>query len=85
MTDEKLGAKPEPEIEPAEPSPGGADAIDEVAPFAGDDRAPLGRDLHPDLNPEAEDQVPDEIAESEEKQQEGEGDGASEPEKEDPA
>lgn len=85
MTDEKLGAQPDPEIEPAESNPGGADAINEDAPFAGDEREPLGRDLHPDLNPEVEDHVPDEISEPEDKQQEGEGDGASKPEKEDPA
>ena len=85
MTDEKLGAQPDPEIEPAESNPGGADAINEATPFAGDEREPLGRDLNPDLNPEVEDHVPDEISEPEDKQQEGEGDGASKPEKEDPA
>ncbi len=84
MSDEKLGAQPEPEIEPAEPNPGGADAINKDAPFAGDERAPLIRDLHPDHNPEVEDHVPDEISMSEDKKQEGEGDGASEPEKEEP-
>ena len=79
-----LGEKPEPEIEPAEPNPGGADAINEDAPFAGDERSTLGRDLDPELNPEVEDHVPDEITMPEDKQQEGEGDGASDPDKEDP-
>lgn len=84
MSDEKLSEKPDPEVEPAEPNPGGADAIDEVTSFAGDDRQPLGRDLNPELNPEVEDHVPDEVSELEDKKQEGEGDGASEPEKEPP-
>ena len=85
MSDEKLGEKPETEIEPPEPNPGGADAINNDTPFAGDEPAVLVRDLDPALNPEAEDHVPDEIFESEDKKQEGEGDGASDPEKEDPA
>lgn len=85
MMDEKLGEMPEPDIEPAEPNPGGADAVNDDAPFAGDQRSSLVRDLDPDLNPEVEDHVPDEITMPEDKQQEGEGDGASEPEKEDPA
>ena len=85
MSDEKLGERPEPESEPAEPNPGGVDAINDDAPFAGDQRATLGRDLHPDNNPEVEDHLPDELTDPEDKQQEGEGDGASEPEKEDPA
>ena len=85
MSEEKLGEMPEPEIEPAEPNPGGADAINEDVPFAGDEPANLSHDLHPDKNPGVEDHVPDEIRESEDKQQEGESDGASDPEKEDPA
>ena len=85
MSEEKLGAMPEPEVEPAEPNPGGADSINADAPFAGDQRANLGRDLDPELNPEVEDHVPDEITMPDDKKQEGEGDGASEPEKEDPA
>ena len=85
MSDEKLGSMPEPEIEPAEPNPGGADAINDNAPFAGDERSMLGRDLDPELNPEVEDHVPDEITMPEDKQQEGEGDGASNPQEEDPA
>lgn len=85
MTDEKLGDMPEPEIEPAEPNPGGVDAINDNAPFAGDERSMLGRDLDPEQNPEVEDHVPDEITMPDDKQQEGEGDGASEPEREEPA
>ncbi|MGZ5405496.1 MAG: hypothetical protein ACXWDL_12660 [Nocardioides sp.] len=84
MSDEKLSDKPEPEIEATEPSPGGADAIDEVPSLAGDERAPISRDLNPEQNPGVEDHIPDEIAALEDKKQEGEGDGASEPEKEPP-
>ena len=84
MSDEKLGPKPEPEAEAPALNPGGADAINADAPFEGDERANLGRDLNPELNPEVEDQVPDEITDLEDKQQEGEGDGATTPEKEDP-
>ena len=84
MSDEKLSDKPEPEIEPTEAHPGGADAIDEVTSFAGDERTLLGRDLNPEQNPGVEDHVPDEVTELEDKKQEGEGDGASEPEKEPP-
>ena len=70
MVEEKLGPMPEPETEPAEVNPGGADAINEDAPFAGDEPEVLGRDLHPELNPEVEDHVPDEIGELDDKQQE---------------
>lgn len=84
MNDDKLGPMPDPVIEPAEENPGGADAINEDAPFSGGQPAVLGHDLHPDDNPGTEDTVPDEISAPEDKQQENEGDGASEPEKEDP-
>jgi hypothetical protein len=70
---EKLGPMPDPEAEPAEANPGGADAINEDAPFAGDETENLGRDLHPDLNPEVEDHVPDEISEPDDKRQEPNG------------
>ena len=85
MPDSDLGPMPEPETEPAPENPGGADAINDDAPFAGDEREVLGRDLHPQRNPQVEDHVPDEITELEDKQQEGDGDGASNPQEEDPA
>ena len=75
MVEDKLGPMPEPETEHAEANPGGADAINDDAPFAGDEPDNLGRDLHPDLNPEVEDHVPDEIVEPDDKQQEPTGDG----------
>lgn len=84
MSNEKLGPMPEPEVESAALNPGGVDAINEDAPFEGDEPATLGRDLDPELNPEVEDHVPDEITDPEDKKQEGEGDGASKPEEEEP-
>jgi len=84
MSDEKLSPQPDPEIEPSEPNPGGADAIDEVTSYAGDDREPLGRDLTPELNPEVEDHVPDEVSELEDKKQEVEVNAAAAPEREPP-
>lgn len=84
MTDSDLGPMPEPETEPAPENPGGADAINDDAPFAGDESAVLGRDLNPELNPQVEDHMPDELSEPEDKQQEGESDGSSNPKEEDP-
>jgi hypothetical protein len=75
MVEDKLGPMPVPETEPAEANPGGADAINEDAPFTGDEPENLGRDLHPDLNPEVEDHVPDELTQPDDKQQEPTGDG----------
>ena len=82
---DNLGPMPEPEVEPAPENPGGADAINDKAPFAGDERGKLARDLDPEDNPEVEDHVPDEITAPDDKQQEGESDGASDPEREEPA
>jgi hypothetical protein len=85
MSEDKLGPMPEPETEPAPENPGGADAINEDAPFAGDQPGPYGRDLHPDNNPQVEDRVPDEIGEPDEKQQEPDEDsGTAEPTNEEP-
>ena len=81
MSDEKLGPMPDPEVESAPENPGGADAINEDAPFAGDERT-LGHGLHPDDNPGVEDHVPDEIREMDDKSQEPRGDS---PEREEPA
>lgn len=85
MSEEKLGPMPEPRVESAPENPGGVDAINADAPFAGDQRGPYGRDLDPDRNPEVEDQLPDDIRQMDRKAQEGTGNGASEPEKEDQA
>lgn len=78
MENEKLGPMPEPEAEPGETNPGGADAINEDAPFAGDES--IGRDLDPDRNPQIEEHVPDEVTDPDAKQQEPADDESSETE-----
>lgn len=83
MTDEKLGPMPEPEVESAPENPGGVDAINDDAPFAGDQSGPFIRDLQPEQNPEVEDHVPDEIRMPDDKQQEGDEDQSG-PENEEP-
>ena len=79
MPQEDLGPKPEPEIEPGEPNPGGVDAIpadDEVLPA----------DLSVEANPAVdEDAAPDEIQETEDTSTEGtedSGDGDAPPQEE---
>ena len=76
MSDDDLGAKPEPQTQPPEHFPGGADAIEEDGKY-GDNGAdgdapgaPATRDLQPDANPAVEDAMPEEIAEGDDKQQE---------------
>lgn len=76
MTD--LGPKPEPQIEPGEPNPGGVDAID-----GGDDGEPTVPDLGPERNPAVEDKAPDEIR-HETNEDDPSSDGASEPERDAP-
>ncbi len=67
MTDSNLGPAPEPEIEPGEPHPGGADAVDGGDGVDGDfaEPDPASRDLDPDKNPAVEDALPDEMTETE--------------------
>ena len=82
-----LGEKPRAEAEDPEPNPGGPDAINDDAPFQGDDPTPLGHDLDPEDNPAVEDEMPDEVTEPEDKQQEPEGDDSgdtTDPKEEDP-
>jgi hypothetical protein len=74
-----LGPKPEPEIEPGEPNPGGVDAIEE------EDLPPAVPNLSPDRNPAVEDHAPDELSEPDDTENEASTDGASEPTKESPA
>ena len=62
-----LGPQPDPVIEPGEPNPGGADAIDDTP------NPPLSRDLDPDNNPMA-DEAPDEVTEADDKSQAPDGD-----------
>ena len=76
-----LGEQPTPEIEPAEPPPGGVDAVED-AEYEPD---PLVPDLTGVGNVAARDEVPDEITEPDETDEGPTSDGASEPEKEAPA
>jgi hypothetical protein len=68
MSDDDLGAKPEPDTQPPELFPGGADAVDDSRKYR--ESNPATRDLNPAENPAVEDALPDEIAEGDEKQQE---------------
>lgn len=67
MPDERLPPKPEPEIEPGEPPPGGVDAVSGGDGVDGEfsEPNPASRDLHPDQNPAVEDAMPDEMTETE--------------------
>jgi hypothetical protein len=76
-----LGEQPKPEIEPAEPAPGGVDAIEESS-F---DEPPVVPDLSRVGNQQAKDEMPEELTEPDETDDEPSSDGASEPEKEAPA
>jgi hypothetical protein len=76
MSDNEIGDKPEPQTQPPEHFPGGADAIEENGKY-GDNGAdgdapgaPATRDLQPEDNPAVEDAMPEEIAEGDDKQQE---------------
>ena len=82
-----LGPMPVPEIEPGEPNPGGADALQE-------DPESLGEipDLTPEENPALEERAPEtvkqEVSDSEDtstQATESTGGGDSDPEKESPA
>lgn len=73
-----LGEQPTPEIEPAEPPPGGVDAVEE----AEYEPEPLVPDLNGVGDPVVKDVVPDEITEPDETDEGAANDGASEPEKE---
>jgi hypothetical protein len=81
----ELGDQPTPEIEPAEPNPGGVDAID------GEDSQtmPVVPDLsladNPAVDDAASDELVEELGQPEETEDGASTDGASEPEKEAPA
>jgi len=76
-----LGEQPTPEIEPADPPPGGVDAIEESEL----DEPPRVPDLTQVGNLRSPDDLPDEITEPEDTDDGAATDGASEPEKEEPA
>ncbi|GEP37614.1 hypothetical protein NPS01_12770 [Nocardioides psychrotolerans] len=62
-----LGPKPDAQIEPGEPNPGGVDATPNSDGVDGEaaDGQPLGRDAEPEDNPAVEDALPDEVKEGE--------------------
>jgi hypothetical protein len=76
-----LGEQPIPEIEPAEPPPGGVDAVED-AEYAVD---PVVPDLTGLGNSPAKDDEPDELTQPEDTDGGASSDGASEPETEEPA
>ena len=62
MPTDDLGPKPEPQIEPGEPNPGGVDAVDaEDAETDG----PIIPNLPTDKNPAVDDAAPDEMKQGE--------------------
>jgi hypothetical protein len=73
-----LGEQPTPEIEPAEPPPGGVDAVEESQFEA----PPLVPDLTKVGNERSKDEIPDAITETEDPDEGATSDGASAPEKE---
>jgi hypothetical protein len=76
-----LGEQPQPEIEPADPPPGGVDAVEDQQYTT----PPVVPDLTGVGNTPSKDEVPDELSEPEETEDGASSDGASEPEKEAPA
>jgi hypothetical protein len=76
-----LGEQPKPAIEPAEPPPGGVDAVEERE-YAPD---PVVPDLIGIGNEPAKDEMPTELTEPDDTDDGASSDGVSEPEKESPA
>jgi hypothetical protein len=76
-----LGEQPSPESEPAEPPPGGADAV-EGSQY---DEPPLVPDLSRVGNELAKDEIPDAVTQPSETDGGASSDGASEPDQEAPA
>ena len=76
-----LGEQPTPQIEPAEPPPGGVDAVEEAL-F---DEQPVVPDLSQIGNERAKDEIPDEVTEADETDTAATRDEPSEPDQEAPA
>ncbi len=77
MPDDKLPPKPDPEIEPGEPNPGGPDAVSFSDGVDGEaaEPDPPGRDLDPEDNPAVEDALPEEVKQGEDTSTEATKDG----------
>jgi hypothetical protein len=67
MSENDLGPKPEPRIEPGEPNPGGVDAVDAADGVDGEraEPNPAPRDLDPADNPAVDEILPEEMKEGE--------------------
>jgi len=76
-----LGEQPTPEIEPADPPPGGVDAVEDQE-YEPD---PVVPDLSRIGNTAARDEMPEEVTEPTETDQGASSNGASRPEEESPA
>jgi hypothetical protein len=76
-----LGDQPQPEIEPADPPPGGVDAVEDEQ-YA---TTPVVPDLTGVGNTASKDEAPAELSEPEDTETAATSDGASEPQKESPA
>ncbi len=72
MSDSDPGPRPDPQIEPGEPDPGGVDAVPDSDGVDGESAEPnpLLRDLNPDDNPSTGD-IPVEMKEGEDTDTEG--------------
>jgi hypothetical protein len=73
-----LGEQPTPEAEPADPPPGGVDAVEDEQ-YA---TPPVVPDLTRVGNTPSKDEAPDELSEPEDTEDGASSDGASEPEQE---
>lgn len=80
-----LGPKPDAEIEPGEPNPGGADAIEASDGVDGEaaDGDPDPRDLDPERNPAVEDALPDEMKQGEDTETEATKEGGEDQDEDD--
>jgi hypothetical protein len=76
-----LGEQPTPEIEPAEPPPGGVDAVEEALY----EEQPVVPDLSRVGNEGAKDEIPDEVTEPDETDTAATRDEPDDPEQEAPA
>jgi hypothetical protein len=76
-----LGDQPQPEIEPAEPPPGGVDAVEDEQTAT----TPVVPDITGVGNTTSRDEIPDELRETEDTETAATSDGESEPQSEPPA
>lgn len=83
MNSQDPGHKPDPQAEPGEPNPGGADAVHSASADGVERSDAVPADLDPNRNPAVEDVMPDEVFKGEDtetKATKGEDEGGSEEE-----